>query len=232
MRYFAIQLNPGDKSVCALSINRCRASLNNVCIRLAAPQKWTAAEREILHVNLSRWFPRGENLVPLPEAVGGGWSVCRHGTARTSGGTWTELPSHTLQPERLKWAQSEIADALASESTQLRSATENLTLPPLHFAHWRSSFLSEHAAFPWFPAGAEWFEVTSLQKMTIRRKNEVMKLRNSISALLAIHLPALVGRGFIIWSPSLSLHDLISIHCIPECVSIFVTFSCACEDND
>lgn len=30
-------------------------------------------EREILHVNLSWWFPEDEDLVALPVAVGGGW---------------------------------------------------------------------------------------------------------------------------------------------------------------
>lgn len=57
--------------------------------------------------------------------------------------------------------------------------------------------------------------------MTIQQKDGVMKSRNSISALLAIHLPAIVGSGFIIWYP-LSTILGIRISCVRGWVSVCV----------
>lgn len=153
-------------------------------------------EREILYVNLSRWFPRDENSGSCGRrSKAEDLLACPHWARENKGRTLKRTAStHTHTP----WVQMNSIQGLCQ---RVISKASTRLLLHLHRYNWHPRNLYDFIIFQllfslnlplssWFPMGVKPYEVTLLRKMTIQQKNMVMQLRKSISTLLVTHLLA------------------------------------------
>lgn len=160
-------------------------------MRLATPQKWATVERGILHYNLS-WS--------LPEDRRGAWlSMPWLGTEGGGGVCVTGWGGGVLKHNKTRCDYVHVQTFRRILTLKLNPSLQLLEshfLPPSVRVFFINTL--QPPDFQWLSSDLRWPPYTGWQ---YNKRNGVMKSRNSISTLLASHIPARAGRGFIICYP-------------------------------